>query len=273
MKYLLVLFLLFSSPAYAQFGGGVSSTGTITATHCAEWFAPNVLEDSGSTCGGGGSSTLSIGTTTITGGTNTYIEYNNNGVLGEYAVTGTGTAAVLSTSPTFTTGLTAPLVIGGTAAGSTLTLESTSGSGTTDSILFKTGSQTTQLNIGTQTIAASEMVSGGTPLSLTISTATFTPTFGSTSNDFVITLVHASCPCTLANPSGPITAGTKGMIYIIQSATGSDTITTWGSDYLSAGGTSTITLSTGASAIDVFSYAVKDSTHIVLSAGALNVSH
>ena len=109
MKYLFLLFLLFSSPAYAQFGGGVSSTGTITATHCAEWFAPNVLEDSGSTCGGGGSSTLSIGTTTITGGTNTYIEYNNNGVLGEYAVTGTGTTAVLSTSPTFTTGITTPL--------------------------------------------------------------------------------------------------------------------------------------------------------------------
>ena len=263
-----VLFLAF--PAHAQIVAEPCLNSTSNGvTVCLPISASNPLPITG----GGGSSTLSIGTTTISGGTNTYIEYNNNGVLGEYSVTGTGTAAVLSTSPTFTTGLTAPLVIGGTAAGSTLTLESTSGSGTTDSILFKTGSQTTQLNIGTQTIAASEMVSGGTPLSLTISTATFTPTFGSTSNDFVITLVHASCPCTLANPSGPITAGTKGMIYIIQSATGSDTITTWGSDYLSAGGTSTITLSTGASAIDVFSYAVKDSTHIVLSAGALNVSH
>jgi hypothetical protein len=43
-----------------------------------------------------------------------------------------------------------PLVIGGSGAGSALTLESTSGAGTTDSIVFKTGSQSTRLIIGTQ---------------------------------------------------------------------------------------------------------------------------
>jgi len=48
------------------------------------------------------SSGLTVGTTTITGGTNTRILYNNNGVVGEYAVTGTGTTAVLGTSPTIT---------------------------------------------------------------------------------------------------------------------------------------------------------------------------
>lgn len=47
------------------------------------------------------------------------------------------------------TSLTGPLVIGGTAASSTLTLESTSGTGTSDSIIFKTGSQVQALKVNT----------------------------------------------------------------------------------------------------------------------------
>ncbi len=73
---------------------------------------------------------LTIASTTITGGVSTKILYNNAGVLGEYAVTGTGTTAVLSTSPTFTTDITTPLIIGGTAVGSTLILKPTSANGT-----------------------------------------------------------------------------------------------------------------------------------------------
>lgn len=42
------------SACTALFSGTVSYTGTITATHCAEWSAAGVLEDSGSGCGGGG---------------------------------------------------------------------------------------------------------------------------------------------------------------------------------------------------------------------------
>jgi hypothetical protein len=45
---------------------------------------------------------LDVGTTAITGGTTTRVLYNNAGVLGEYAVTGTG-SVVLGTTPTFTT--------------------------------------------------------------------------------------------------------------------------------------------------------------------------
>lgn len=62
---------------------------------------------------------------------------------------GVNTAPVWSASPTITTSITTPLVIGGTAASSTLTLESTSGAGTTDSIIFKTGSQSTRMTIDT----------------------------------------------------------------------------------------------------------------------------
>lgn len=53
--------------------------------------------------GSGGGSGITIGTTTITSGTNTRVLYNNSGVVGEYTVTGTAGSVVLSTSPTITT--------------------------------------------------------------------------------------------------------------------------------------------------------------------------
>jgi hypothetical protein len=105
---------------------------------------------------------------------------------------------------------------------------------------------------------------------LSISTVTFTP--DGSNNDYSITLVHASCPCTLANPSATPVAGTHGVIYVIQSPTGSDLINIWGNSYLAPGGTAAITLSTGANAIDALAYVVKDSTHILLSPST-NFSH
>ena len=62
-------------------------------------------------------------------------------------LTATGTTTI--TTPTFNTSATTPLVIGSTAASSTLTLESTSGTGTSDAILFKTGSQSERMRIDT----------------------------------------------------------------------------------------------------------------------------
>jgi hypothetical protein len=53
------------------------------------------------------------------------------------------------TTPTIVTNATVPLVIGGSTASSSLILESTSGAGTSDSILFKTGSQATRMTIDT----------------------------------------------------------------------------------------------------------------------------
>jgi hypothetical protein len=110
----------------------------------------------------------------------------------------------------------------------------------------------------------------GSVTTLSISTATFTP--DGSNNHYKLTLVHASCPCTLANPSATPVAGTSGTIEVIQSATGSDTIGTWGSQYMAPSGTSSIVLSTGANAIDVLSYFVVDSTHILIIP-SLNFSH
>ena len=65
--------------------------------------------------------------------------------------TGTG-ANVFATSPTIatptvTTSAVIPLVNGGTAVSSTLTLQSTSGAGTSDAIIFKTASQSERMRI------------------------------------------------------------------------------------------------------------------------------
>lgn len=49
---------------------------------------------------GGG---ITVGTTTITGGTNTRILYDNSGVVGEYTLTGSGTVVAMQTSPSLIT--------------------------------------------------------------------------------------------------------------------------------------------------------------------------
>ena len=135
-----------------------------------------------------------------------------------------------------------------------------SNSGTACTKNTGTSGGTVPLLNGTNVWSAQQSV---TPTTLSISTSTFTP--DGSSNNFALTLVHANCPCTLANPSVTPVAGTGGEIEIIQSATGSDTIGTWGSLYEAPGGTASLTLSTGASAVDILSFYVIDATHIAVS--------
>jgi hypothetical protein len=108
---------------------------------------------------------------------------------------------------------------------------------------------------------------GTTIATPSISTATFMPD-GSTGVNFTINLVHAACPCTIANPVN-LPVGSSGLIWVIQSSTGSDTIGTWGTNFRFAGGTHP-TLTTTANAVDALSYVVRDSTHIQLSTFGLN---
>jgi hypothetical protein len=53
----------------------------------------------------GGASGITIGTTTITSGTDTRILYDNAGVVGEYTLTGSGTVVAMATAPTFQTSI------------------------------------------------------------------------------------------------------------------------------------------------------------------------
>jgi hypothetical protein len=73
-----------------------------------------------------------------------------NGVLSSSSVL---TDPIFTASPTVGTSITTPIVIGGTGAASSHTIESTSGIGTSDSILFKTGSQVTRWTIDTNGVA------------------------------------------------------------------------------------------------------------------------
>lgn len=81
-----------------------------------------------------------------------------------------GTSPTLAT-PTFTTSATGPLLIGGTGASSTLTLQSTSGVGTSDSIVFKVGNNgaTTAMSINT---------SGNITANVTLGVGAASPTAG-----------------------------------------------------------------------------------------------
>jgi len=54
----------------------------------------------------------------------------SNKITGTYTTTGSGTELALSTSPTFITDITTPLIIGGTAVGSGISYKGTSGNGT-----------------------------------------------------------------------------------------------------------------------------------------------
>lgn len=112
----------------------------------------------------------------------------------------------------------------------------------------------------------------GAPATLSLSGATITPNFNNAQN-FVVTLVHGTCaPCTFANPSTTLVPGQAGVIKVIQSATGGDTLT-WGASYVAAGGTASLALSSAANARDYISYYVDGIGLIVLSLGVSNATH
>lgn len=86
------------------------------------------------------------------------------------AVTGSGSVA-LAASPTFTGTVTAPTIAGGGGGASTLTLESTSGAGTTDAVIFQTGSQAFAGKITTaqQWVLGPNSITPATSVPLTVS--------------------------------------------------------------------------------------------------------
>lgn len=134
--------------------------------------------------------------------------------------------------------------------------------------------------LGNSSIFDSGFVAIGDPIknlstiteTMTISTSTFTPDMAAGLNHQA-TLVHASCPCTIANPTNlTLHVGETGMFDIIQSSTGGDTVT-WGSQYITPGGTSTLTLSTAANAVDHIAYRAVDGTHVLLGPVQANATH
>lgn len=79
-----------SSGYLTRLAAGTNGHVLTLAAGIPSWAAPS------------GGSGLTVGTSTITSGTNTRVLYNNSGILGEYTVSGSGNVA-MTTSPTFTT--------------------------------------------------------------------------------------------------------------------------------------------------------------------------
>jgi hypothetical protein len=121
----------------------VSSAGLITANSFASSGSAitggsiNSTPIGGSSPSTGSFTTLSASSTVSGTGFSTYLA-SPPAIGGSVAAAGTFTALNYTTAVGVTSE-TVPTVIGGTAAGSSLTLKSTSGVGTTDSIVFKTG--------------------------------------------------------------------------------------------------------------------------------------
>lgn len=110
------------------------------------------------------------------GNTTSAIQVTAQGGANTILVANAG-APSFSATPTIGTSVTVPLVVGGTAAGSALTLQSTSGVGTTDTIVFKTGNNgaVTALTIasnGNATFLSSSTTAMGT---VTVSTSVTSP--------------------------------------------------------------------------------------------------
>jgi len=95
---ILIIFLFISGVSYSQTFNSSIPSGVGTK---AVRYDPTTKQLSYADTTTGGSSGITVGTTTITSGTNTRVLYNNSGVVGEYSITGTGNVA-LSASPTLT---------------------------------------------------------------------------------------------------------------------------------------------------------------------------
>ena len=126
----------------------LSVTSTVSLTATRNVIVPTVnktyIVKNGTTGGQSIVVKTSAGTgITVTNGSTTAVYCDGTNIVSalNYLPTINYTTAVGVTSETV------PLVIGGTAASSTLTLESTSGVGTSDAILFKTGSQNERMRI------------------------------------------------------------------------------------------------------------------------------
>lgn len=116
-RFLIVLATLsLAFPAFAQIPGEPIAIGKTPVVGGVNGDCLTVSSGKvGQTAACGGAAGLTVGTSTITSGTDTRVLFDNAGVLGEYAISGTGSVA-MTTSPTLTT----PTL--GVAAGTSLAL-------------------------------------------------------------------------------------------------------------------------------------------------------
>lgn len=187
--------LTLTTPLAVTSGGTGLASGTsggipyyISTTAIASSAA---LEANALVIGGGAGSAPA--TTTTAAGVLTFLGAPTSANLAATVTDETGTGALVFgtspsiTTPTIVTSATGPLFIGGTTVSSSLTLQSTSGVGTSDSIIFKVGNNgaTTAATINTSGNMGIGTTAPNTRLTVTTSSVTPpTPFSGSNVNVF-----------------------------------------------------------------------------------------
>jgi hypothetical protein len=254
--------------------GGTPSSATLTVrpqmlftdgTHTVA--GSNQLTVSGGVIGGtspDATLTIPVNTQTYTDGTHTVSGATQltvtGGVIGGTTPNATltitpGTTGVTFTDGTHTVSGATQLAVTGLTIGGTTPNATGSVNYATNSEIWAHASTTTAID---PAVAATSIA----PQTFTESGGTFSIDFNSGIN-LELPLVHADCPCTIANPAN-VYAGLSGNMTLIQSATGSDTIGTWGTTWKFSGGVAPL-LSTGANAIDVLPFYCRTTTFCVIT--------
>lgn len=156
----------------------------------------------GSTCTiSSAAASIAVGTTSVTSGTATRILYDNSGLLGEYTISGSGTAVAMAAGATLTTAtLTSPTV--NTPAITTPAITAGGSlSGTFTGPFTASGATLTSPTINTPAITTPAVTAGGS----LAGTFTGTPTFSGANFMTLANLAQAGAGTFMGNPtaSGP----------------------------------------------------------------------
>lgn len=198
----------------AVIGGTSSIDGVTPVTIYVDPITHRVKVDASS------STSITVGTSTVSGGTTTRVLYDNAGVVGEYPITGTGNV-VMSTSPTLVTPILG--VANATSLGVSGIITTGANGATNGSVTFSgstSGSTVLQANVaagGTVTLPAS---TGTLALTSQLTSGTVTAVSVATANGFSGTVANATTTPAITIVAGAITpTSVNGNVFTTGSST------------------------------------------------------